>query len=340
TSLNVFCDFVEEYFAAHGEMPDPYLIEQNCNHWFDLGFDSDDERHQAYLQYKNADGWSEPALGPDGTIYVSFDDPYLRAIDPNGTIKWVTPLGDLGGFTLTVGSDSLIYAAGDDGSLYVVDANGWPLAHFQTDNWLNYPVIAADNMIIVTDGKDDSLMITDPPNTVWAISQKGCRDLNFDGSIDFNDIVLLAADWLACTDVNSPCNYAGPLQYLITDVDRDRYVRLPDLALIASRWMAAEKVLRPLPNPGRASNPYPPNGAADAWPINLSWTPGSDTASYDVYFGTDNPPPLVANQTATTFEPELLLYNTTYYWRIDGVNAKGKTTGEPWNFTTRETGGR
>jgi len=36
--------------------------------------------------FGNAAGWSEPALGPDGTIYVSFDDPYLRAVDPNGSI--------------------------------------------------------------------------------------------------------------------------------------------------------------------------------------------------------------------------------------------------------------
>jgi hypothetical protein len=29
--------------------------------------------------------------------------------------------------------------------------------------------------------------------------------------------------------------------------------------------------------------------------------------------------------------------NTTYYWRIDEVNSKGKTTGETWSFVT-ETG--
>ncbi len=342
-SLNVFCDFVEEYFAAHGEMPSPYLIEQNCDHWFDLGFESDDERHEMYLQYKNADGWSEPALGPDGTIYVSFDDPFLRAVDPNGTIKWVTPLGELGGFTLTVGSDALIYAAGDDGSLYVVDANGWPLAHFQSDNWLNYPVIAADNMIIVTDGKDDSLMITNPPNTVWAISQEGCRDLNFDGAIDFNDVALLAAYWLQCTDAQWPCNYQGEQKLLMADVDGDKYVKFPDLALIANLWHGFEKLLAPLPPPpppGQASDPNPADGATGAWPSNLSWTPGSDTASYNVYFGTDNPPPFVANQAATTFEPELLLYNTTYYWRIDSVNPEGTITGPLWSFTTRDSGGR
>ncbi len=61
--------------------------------------------------YGDADGWSEPVLGPDGTIYVSFDDPYLRAVDPDGGINWVTKLGTMGGFTLTVGDDGLVYAA-------------------------------------------------------------------------------------------------------------------------------------------------------------------------------------------------------------------------------------
>ncbi len=298
--------------------------------WFDPNYAQD---------YGHADGWSEPAVGPDGTIYVSFDDPYLRAVDPNGAIKWVTRLGDLGGFTVTVGDDGLVYAACDDGALYLVDTTGWQTARFQSDGWLNYPVIAADNVIIVSDGKDDSLMTADPPNTVWAIGLEGCRDLSFDGTIDFNDLALLAADWLACTDADAPCNYAGPLMYLIADVDRDRYVRLPDLALIANRWHGAEKVLRPASAPGRASNPYPSNGATDAWPTDLTWKAGPDTVSQDVYFGTDNPPPFVVNQTASIFDPGPIAYSTTYYWRTDGLNPIGKTTGEVWRFTTRSSGG-
>jgi outer membrane protein assembly factor BamB len=45
----------------------------------------------------NGDVWSEPVLGPDGTIYVSTGDPYLRAIDPGGRIKWAKYLGDVDG---------------------------------------------------------------------------------------------------------------------------------------------------------------------------------------------------------------------------------------------------
>jgi outer membrane protein assembly factor BamB len=156
--------------------------------------------------YPDADGWSEPVIGPDGTVYVSLDDPYLRAVDPNGTIKWATALGTLGGFTLTVGSDGNIYAAGDDGFLYVVNPNGENVAQFQSDSWLSYPVIAADNTIIVADSRDNSMYISYEKNKVYAISSSCpenqiselCRpeDLNSDGIVNSADVAMLAMNWL------------------------------------------------------------------------------------------------------------------------------------------------
>jgi len=295
--------------------------------WFDPNYAKD---------YGDADGWSEPALGPDGTIYVSFDDPYLRAVEPNGSIKWIMPLGTSGGFTLTVGSDGLIYAA-CDANLYVVDVNGWEIARFQSKDLLNYPVIARDNVIILTDANDASLLITDTNNTVWAISRNGCRDLNFDGVINLNDIALLAEYWLECTDVNWPCNYQGEQIYLTADVDADRYVGFSDLALIANLWLGSEKLLKLSPQPEPASNPSPPNGSTNVLPTltYLSWTAGSYAVWHNVYFGTANPPPFVGSQTYTTFNPGQLTLATTYYWRIDEVNPMGTTTGELWRFTTR-----
>jgi len=117
----------------------------------------------------SSSGWSEPALGPDGTIYVSFDDPYLRAVAPNGSIKWVSRLGLMGGFTLTIGSDGLIYAASDDGFLCVVDVNGNEVARFKSNSWLSLPVISADNTIVVADSIDNTTLINYENNKVWAI---------------------------------------------------------------------------------------------------------------------------------------------------------------------------
>mgnify|MGYP001814963875 CR=1 FL=1 len=90
--------------------------------------------------------------------------------------------------------------------------------------------------------------------------------------------------------------------------------------------------------PGTAGNPTPTNGATGI-DINqdLVWAAAVDADSHDVYFGT-NPSPGTAefqgNQTATTFDPGELTPSSTYYWRIDEVNAHGTTQGMTWNFQT------
>jgi hypothetical protein len=87
--------------------------------------------------------------------------------------------------------------------------------------------------------------------------------------------------------------------------------------------------------PGQASNPSPANSAANISIIaDLSWTEGTDSTSSDVYFGTSSPGTFQGNQTATTFDTGTMSNNTTYYWRIDEVNASGTTTGTVWSFTT------
>jgi hypothetical protein len=85
----------------------------------------------------------------------------------------------------------------------------------------------------------------------------------------------------------------------------------------------------------QAGNPNPPDGATEvSRTADLSWTPSSSATSHDVYFGTANPPPFVCNQTATTFDPGTMDYETVYYWRIDEINKWGTTTGDIWHFTT------
>lgn len=106
-------------------------------------------------------GWSEPALGPDGTIYVSSDDPWLRAVDPQGHIKWTLCLGESGGLTLAVDEMGMIYAASDAGKLYIIDAAGTPISQFTGKGALSFPVISANGQLIVGDAG----------NRVWALRQ-------------------------------------------------------------------------------------------------------------------------------------------------------------------------
>jgi len=97
----------------------------------------------------------------------------------------------------------------------------------------------------------------------------------------------------------------------------------------------------PLPPPGQASNPNPADSAADVGVgADLSWTAGSNATSHDVYFGTSSPGTFQGNQTAVTFDPGTMDNDTTYYWRIDEINASGTTTGVVWSFTTVTAGGQ
>jgi hypothetical protein len=66
----------------------------------------------------------------------------------------------------------------------------------------------------------------------------------------------------------------------------------------------------------------------------LTWSAVGAT-SYDVSFGTANPPPQVATGlTAATYRPASLAGATKYYWRIVARNAVGTSSGAVWSFTT------
>jgi len=81
------------------------------------------------------------------------------------------------------------------------------------------------------------------------------------------------------------------------------------------------------------SDPSPENKAIDIGAdTTLMWKSSLNADSYDVYFGTENPPPFVINQEGTTFKPDGLAKGTRYYWRIDGKNSNGTTEGSVWYF--------
>ncbi|MCF7803307.1 MAG: T9SS type A sorting domain-containing protein [Candidatus Marinimicrobia bacterium] len=89
--------------------------------------------------------------------------------------------------------------------------------------------------------------------------------------------------------------------------------------------------------PLEPSTPAPSDSAedADVLPL-LEWEEADGAETYDIYLGTENPPPLVAEDvTETSYRPQTQLKNsTTYYWRVDSKNASGITTGKVWQFQT------
>ena len=100
------------------------------------------------------------------------------------------------------------------------------------------------------------------------------------------------------------------------------------------------------PQPGSASEPDPSYDFkyVTTMPM-LSWTTGHLTATHDIYIGTDRD--AVRNATRMSIEywgnyplypssyhPGVLEEATTYYWRIDEVNAEQIAKGPVWRFTT------
>jgi outer membrane protein assembly factor BamB len=64
-----------------------------------------------------------PAIGNDGTIYVSSDDHFLYAINPDGTKKWSYETGDVLS-SPAIGSDGTIYVGSNDRQLYAINPDG------------------------------------------------------------------------------------------------------------------------------------------------------------------------------------------------------------------------
>jgi hypothetical protein len=97
--------------------------------------------------------------------------------------------------------------------------------------------------------------------------------------------------------------------------------------------------------PVQAREPQPAVSAAEVGPeVTLSWRAGRRAASHDVYLSTDLP--AVQNATAPVVHPSTATLDagtlnlaTTYYWRVDEVNALNTPAtwvGDVWSFTTPE----
>ncbi len=99
--------------------------------------------------------------------------------------------------------------------------------------------------------------------------------------------------------------------------------------------------------PLKASAPNPSNHAVDVKQTQIiSWSAVEDAASHQVYFGTDeeavknadtSSPEYKGSKTlgSESYDPGLLQWNTTYYWRVDEVKTDGTVQmGNIWSFST------
>ncbi|MGE5296129.1 MAG: LamG-like jellyroll fold domain-containing protein, partial [Solirubrobacterales bacterium] len=198
------------------------------------------------------------------------------------------------------------------------------------------PAPAANNwwyLVYTYDGTTVRLYVNAEENTVRAAA------LNTHGP---NIIRVAAQSDDAGTGVLSTVNFTGSIAE----------VRIHDGVLSPA---AIANNFKSKPGNQTASAPLPADGQTDV-PVGdaLAWTAGEFAALHDVYLGTtfadvnaagrDNPLGVLVSQdqAEAAYAPaDAFEYGTTYYWRIDEVNAAPDNTiyaGSVWSFTTESYG--
>ena len=89
----------------------------------------------------------------------------------------------------------------------------------------------------------------------------------------------------------------------------------------------------------KAFEPSPVDGTAGVARVSvLSWKPGYDAISHNIYLGTDynnvnNSSSPIAIRDTNSYAPALLKPDTTYYWRVDEYDGSVIHKGNVWSFT-------
>lgn len=69
--------------------------------------------------------------------------------------------------------------------------------------------------------------------------------------------------------------------------------------------------------------------------LGLTWSAVTGATEYDVYFGSDPNPPLLATVTTTSYNLFRLSECSTQYWRIVARNGTQSISSPTWKFETR-----
>jgi len=154
------------------------------------------------------------------------------------------------------------------------------------------------------------------------------------------------------TGAFTPLQSGGPLAIAARAPDYDRRmmgslddVRIYDYGMTEAQIQELYFEIR---NPGLAQWPFPIDMAEDVHPdVVLSWEPGLNVLSHEVYLGTDCND---VNDADTTWPvgtsvykgsidvnyydpPGILEFGSSYCWRIDEVSVSGRSKGVVWSFT-------
>ncbi|MFB6272105.1 MAG: PQQ-binding-like beta-propeller repeat protein [Salinibacter sp.] len=103
---------------------------------------------------------SDPAIGPNGTVYVGSKDDHLYALNPDGSLKWEFQTGGDVNSAPAVGGEGRIYFGSNDGFLYALKSDGTQAWRVDLGDRVGTPAIGADGRVYV--GADTKLYAIGP----------------------------------------------------------------------------------------------------------------------------------------------------------------------------------
>jgi hypothetical protein len=183
---------------------------------------------------------------------------------------------------------------------------------------------------------DDIVAPTRPMNLEAVATSMISVDLMWDASEDDFGVVeyIISQDNVEVLSISSTSgrveNLEAGTSYTFAVQARDDAGNVSDLSnTITIITDAADEL------PTVISNPFPQDAATNvSSSSSLSWVPGKNTDSFNIYFGQEeNPALLVSEEISNMYAPDLE-EDATYYWRIGSVNVNGETLSDIWSFTT------
>jgi len=168
----------------------------------------------------------------------------------------------------------------------------------------------------------------------------------------FVDGLLLVDNWIdrSATENNGTIDLiAGNTYSLVMEYYDNTAGAVAELSWSSPRTPKQIIPQAALTLPVKASSPSPRGGSVDvSQATDISWGPGDNAASHEVYFGTDeeavrnatNASPEYKGSKALgneSYDPGKLEWEATYYWRIDEINTGNPDSpwaGNVWSFTT------
>lgn len=187
---------------------------------------------------------------------------------------------------------------------------GDSLPHVYEVRGLNADCVGAWSLGTTGTDVDDSMLA--PTVTVADIDPCAVTGV----SITWAPVAKALSYELRVDGTTSVVNVTSPWTYVPGDSASHNYQVRGLNASCEGAWSANVAGIDANNTPTCAVGPSPISGAIDV-PIGstLTWAAVAGATSYDVYFGTVNPPPFVANVLTNSYTPVLAL-DTDYFWSI------------------------